>query len=109
MRSSIGSTVRLCTEGGGGVVFDYSIPPDSLDPIARAAFEQVAARVRAAGEPFRGFFEPLQLLAALEAMGYSQVTDLGPDQLNARYFAGRADGLRVGSLGHVVTCRAGLS
>jgi len=47
--------------GGGGVVFDYTIPPDSLPLLQRAAFELLAKRVRDAGEPFRGFFEPAAL------------------------------------------------
>ena len=38
--------------GGGGVVFDYGVPPASLDPPQRAAFEALAARVAAAGNRF---------------------------------------------------------
>jgi hypothetical protein len=33
------------------------------------------------------------------------VEDLGSDALNARYFAGRSDGLHVGSIGHVIVAR----
>lgn len=93
-------------QDGGGVVFDYTIAPDSLEPTRRAAFDVLAARVRAAGEPFRGFFDPPQLVGELTRMGYRHTTDLGPEQINARYFAGRADGLRVGSVGHIMTALA---
>jgi hypothetical protein len=31
------------------------------------------------------------------------VQDLGPESLNAKYFADRADDLSVGATGHVVT------
>jgi methyltransferase (TIGR00027 family) len=88
---------------GGGVVFDYNVPPASLAPIPRARFEAVAARVAAAGEPFRGFFEPGDLVAAMRGMGFHGVRDMGPDELNASFFSNRADGLRVGSAGHILT------
>jgi len=90
------------TANGGGVVFDYHVPPALLAPPQRAAFEAMAAQVAAAGEPFRGFFEPASLIAALRAMGFHEVHDLGPDELNARLFSNRADGLRVGSVGHIL-------
>lgn len=88
---------------GGGVVFDYNVPPASLAPLPRAGFEALAARVAAAGEPFRGFFEPAALVAAIRAMGFHEVRDLEPDELNATFLSGRTDGLRVGSAGHILT------
>jgi methyltransferase (TIGR00027 family) len=89
--------------GGGGVVFDYSGPADSLSPHERAALDLLAARVRAAGEPFRGSLEPARLAADLLGMGFRSVTDVGPDELNARHFAGRTDGLRVRGSGRIIT------
>jgi hypothetical protein len=65
----------------------------------------MAARVAAAGEPFRGFFEPEALIAAMHALGFHGIRDLGPDQLNARFLSARADGLRVGSAGHILAAR----
>lgn len=93
---------------GGGIVFDYNIPPAALAPRPRAAFAALAARVAAAGEPFRSFFEPATLVAALRAMGFHEVRDLGPDALNAIFFSNRHDGLRVGSVGHIVTAVGGV-
>jgi methyltransferase (TIGR00027 family) len=88
---------------GGGVVFDYNISPASLAPPRRAAFEALAARVAAAGEPFRGFFEPDTLATAMRAMGFHTIRDMGPDELNATFLSDRADGLQVGSVGHILT------
>lgn len=88
---------------GGGVVFDYNVPPASFAPLPRAGFAALAARVAAAGEPFRGFFEPETLVAAMRAMGFHQVRDLGPDELNGTFLPNRTDGLRVGSAGHILT------
>lgn len=50
------------------------------------------------GEPWQANFDPAVLGQDLRAMGFKQITDLGQDDINARYFAGRADGLRVGSI-----------
>lgn len=87
---------------GGGVAVDYVAPPARVPVARRAAFDAVAARVAAAGEPFRGFFAPDVLARALGDLGFGTRRDLGPDELNAAFFAGRRDGLRVGSLGRVL-------
>ena len=92
--------------GGGGVAFDYRVPTESLEPSARAAIEALAARVAAAGEPFRGAFEPEALAAAMRGMGFREIRDLDANALNAAFFAGRADRLRVGGTGHVLTAKA---
>jgi methyltransferase (TIGR00027 family) len=87
---------------GGGVVFDYGIPPASLPFLQRMAYEALAARVSAAGEPLRTYFEPGPLAQDLRELGFDHLTDWGERELNARFFAGRADGLRVGAAGHVM-------
>jgi methyltransferase (TIGR00027 family) len=99
------TTIAALVGVGGGVVFDYMIPPESLTPRQRAGFEVLAGRAAAAGEPFRSFFEPVTLTAAVEGMGFRRVHDATPDELNAVYFAHREDGLRVGSAGHLMTAR----
>jgi methyltransferase (TIGR00027 family) len=91
---------------GGGVAFDYSVPPESLPLLHRAAFALLAKRVRDAGEPFRGFFEPAQIATALRDMGFTSITDLGGDEINARWLADRTDGLQVGSAGRIIVARA---
>jgi len=100
------AAVAPLAAGGGGIVFDYNVPPASLPPPSRAAFDGLAARVAAAGEPFRGFFEPDALMAALRDIGFRDVLDLSPDELNARFLSDRTDGLRVGSVGHIATALA---
>jgi O-methyltransferase involved in polyketide biosynthesis len=105
-RVAIRATLEAVAElsrAGGGVVFDYAVPASSLNLIQRAAFELMAARVKAAGEPWRSFFEPEELARELSALGFTDVQDLGGEQLNERYFAGREDGLRVGSMARVLT------
>ncbi len=101
VRTTLTSIAEL-TRAGGGVVFDYAVPPDALTPLQRTAFEAMAARVAAAGEPWRSFFVPADLEREVRAMGFGQVDDLSGDEINRRYFAGRHDGLRVGSLGRIL-------
>lgn len=88
------------------VVFDYGVARSALTLRERLMLDVLAARVGAAGEPFRLFFEPEQLAARLQELGYSQVEDLGSDEINRRYFAGRADGLQLKSnLGRLMCAR----
>ena len=43
---------------------------------------------------------------AEELKGFREVEDLGRDELNQRYFAGRGDGLRImGMAGRLVSAR----
>jgi methyltransferase (TIGR00027 family) len=88
------------------VVFDFAVPRSSLHQVHQVAFDLLASRVAAVGEPFQGFFEPDELVALLLAMGFTHVEDLTPDAINARYFCDRADGLKVaGGLAHLMCAR----
>ena len=87
---------------GSGVVFDYMISPSLLTPAQRSRFDALARRVASAGEPWQVFFEPGLLTRDLRAMGFGYVEDKGPEEVNAMYFKNRKDGLRVGSLSHLI-------
>jgi methyltransferase (TIGR00027 family) len=90
---------------GSGVIFDYMISPSLLGPAQRARFEAFARRVASAGEPLQALFEPEALMRDLAAMGFGRVEDNGPEEINERYFKDRSDGLRVGSLSHLMVAR----
>lgn len=90
---------------GSAIVFDYAVSPSLLSPNAREAFEKLAQRVAAAGEPFRTFFEPDALAGELSSMGFTQIEDLGPDELNNRYFQDRTDELRVRGFTRIMHAR----
>jgi methyltransferase (TIGR00027 family) len=79
-----------------GIVFDYSVPRESLDLLHKLMFDILARRVAQAGEPFVGFFDPDELQRDLVAMGYHQADDWDGARLNATYFANRKDKLAVG-------------
>lgn len=92
--------ISICSSNG--VVFDYVVPRSSLSPLSRAAFDLLANRVAAAGEPFIGFFDPDQLTSDLRKMGFVHVEDLDAERINARYFASRSDGLHVAGAGRMM-------
>jgi len=95
--------ISICSSNG--VAFDYAVPRSSLDPGYWPAFDELANRVAAAGEPFIGFFDPQELAASLQKMGFRHVEDLDTDKINARYFKGRTDGLRTGGAGRMMCAR----
>jgi methyltransferase (TIGR00027 family) len=105
--SAVNATLRFIASMpvGSGIVFDYMISPSLLNPTARRALDGLASRVALAGEPFQTFFDPSSLKNSLRAMGFGQIEDLGPEELNDRYFRARTDGLRVDSLSHVMNAR----
>jgi methyltransferase (TIGR00027 family) len=91
---------------GSGVVFDYIVERSSLDCAEQMAMDALASRVARAGEPFRLFLDPRALNRMLRAAGFRQIEDLGPAEIDRRYFAARADGLHVAAgLAHLVNAR----
>lgn len=75
------------------VVFDYRVTPSSLNPVERVLNEELGKKIAEQGEPWIADYLPEDLRARVLALGFSQVEDLGPDELNPRYFARRKDGL----------------
>lgn len=87
--------------GGAHVVFDFAEPQESLTPEMQVASARRAEQVAAMGEPWRTRFDPPGLHARLSALGFTEIEDLGPADLAARYWPQRAAvGPRRG--GHVL-------
>jgi methyltransferase (TIGR00027 family) len=88
---------------GSGVVFDYSIPREMMGERERDAFDNLAARVARAGEPFRLFFAPNQLAMDLRDLGFSTLEDLDVEAIRARWFnAGQPEQRLHGRSGHLI-------
>lgn len=105
-REAFEGTLRFIAAmpAGSGVAFDFAIDRACLSFMERMALDALARRVAAAGEPFQLFFHPQALDAELERIGLSRVERLDQGQINARYFAGREDGLHIrGGLGQLAT------
>jgi methyltransferase (TIGR00027 family) len=86
---------------GAEVVFDYSDPPVTFAPEQRVSHERRASRVAEVGEAWVSYFEADELRLKLLALGFSEVQDLGPQQIVGRYFPDAA-GERRDKGGHVV-------
>ena len=78
---------------GAHVVFDYSDPPASLSAEKRTSHERRAKHVAELGEAWLNYFEAHELRAKLMALGFSEIEDLGPPQIAARYFPNRVSTL----------------
>ncbi len=87
---------------GSGIVLDYSQPRHVLPALEQLGFDSLASRVQLAGEPFQLFFTPEEI--ADELRSFSRIEDLGSGEINARYFSGRTDALRlIGSAGRMLS------
>jgi methyltransferase (TIGR00027 family) len=102
-RSTLGVIAQL--PAGSGVSFDYAVAPERLSAVGRKAFDALAGRVAAAGEPFQLLFTPEKMAEQLRRAGFKRFEQLDSDQLNELYFKDRADGLKLSpvKLGRLVT------
>ncbi len=94
---------------GSEVVFEYALSESLLDEETRTMLTSMKVSSAARGEPWLSFFEPATLTKRVQALGFSQIEDFGPEEANARYFTGRRDGLRlrVPSTAHLMKARVG--
>jgi methyltransferase (TIGR00027 family) len=86
---------------GSGIVFDFAVPPERMPLASRLAFQAMAKRVAALGEPFRSAFDPDDLVRRLTAAGLASAQTLGSEELNRRYLQGRNDGFALRGPGRI--------
>jgi methyltransferase (TIGR00027 family) len=84
---------------GSEIVFQYFLPEALFDDENRRLLALWKTRRASVGEPVLSQFEPTTLATRLREFGCTQVWDVGPAELDARYFAGRTDGLRASPQG----------
>jgi len=80
---------------GSGVTFEYALSRPFLSEREKIAFDHLAARVKATGEPFQLCFSPEEMQEELRSQGFRDMEELTSKDLNARYFDDRSDGLRL--------------
>ncbi|NRR30374.1 class I SAM-dependent methyltransferase [Oxalobacteraceae bacterium] len=90
---------------GSAIVFDYGVALDLLGPVERMAMEALIAQFAAEGEPWKTLFAPGVLAAELRTCGFSDLIDSGPQQLQQRYLAQRADRLQAGGGSRIMLAR----
>jgi len=88
---------------GSGITFDYMMPPNRLSWLRRIGFYLVARRVAKAGEPWKTWFEPDDLMGELKALGFTKFEELDGPALNRRFFGGRENHIGGMSTGRVMT------
>jgi O-methyltransferase involved in polyketide biosynthesis len=87
---------------GSEIVFEYELLDSLLDEENRQFAAVLKASTSARGEPILSLFDPVTLAARVQELGFVQVSDFGPKEANARYFAERTDGLCAWSLTHLM-------
>jgi methyltransferase (TIGR00027 family) len=92
---------------GSAIVFQYFMPEALCHDDDRPLLTLWKARRASVGEPVLSLFEPSDLAARLWALGFTQVWNIGPEEADARYCAGRTDGLRVYPYMHLMKARVG--
>jgi methyltransferase (TIGR00027 family) len=102
---AVAATLRTVAgfAAGSRLCFDYRVPLTTLNPVERVINDVMAQRVAALGEPWLSTFDPMQLQRQLLETGFSKAESATPEDLNARYFARRKDGLRTGG-GVLIMC-----
>lgn len=92
-RATLDDIARM--PAGSGVGFDYGLSAAVLGPLHRLALQALADRVAAAGEPFKLLFTPEEVERELDQAGFVRIEQWDSKRLNAQYFHGRADGLKL--------------
>ena len=83
---------------GSTLAMSFLIPIDLVaDPAERSVRAFAERGARAAGTPFVSLYAPDEIVAAARDAGFGDALHVSADELAARYFAGRADGLRPAS------------
>jgi O-methyltransferase involved in polyketide biosynthesis len=75
---------------GSEIVFDYALPDSLLGDGERQLWK---AGRSDSGESLVRQFDPVKLAEHLKDMGFTEVSDFGPEEENALYLNGRTDGL----------------
>jgi methyltransferase (TIGR00027 family) len=79
---------------GSVFVMTFMLPVELVDAAERPMQESVEAAAAGSGTPFISHYAPDEILEIFHAAGFSAAQHVSPDDLTARYFAGRTDGLR---------------
>jgi methyltransferase (TIGR00027 family) len=78
---------------GAHVVFDFGDPPGALPTEWRDTHQKRARHVAELGEAWISYFDADELHVKLIALGFSEIEDLGPREIAARYFPARVGAL----------------
>jgi methyltransferase (TIGR00027 family) len=80
---------------GSTVAMTFQLPAELVDERDRPGRQIAVDGAERSGTPFISFFTPAEMLALAREAGFADVWHVSGTTLNERYFAGRADGLRM--------------
>jgi methyltransferase (TIGR00027 family) len=90
---------------GSELVFDY-FDTDAFDPErASRRMRIMHSIVQQVGEPMKAGFDPQKLQGELASTGWQLEENLSPEEIEARYFAGRSDGYHAFEHVHFGRCK----
>jgi len=75
------------------IVFSFILPFEMAPPLEAQALATAAQKAAEVGEPWLSTFRPEDLKERVQAMGFSEVIHLTPEEAHERYLKNRRDGL----------------
>ncbi len=84
--------IAAVAPAGSSVVFDYLDAEAFIPEKAARRVQNMMEMVKRVGEPMLTGFDPSTLAADLDRVGLRLYEDLGPAEIQGRFFAGRPDG-----------------
>jgi methyltransferase (TIGR00027 family) len=87
---------------GSRIVFEVVVPDSVPSEPEREAAEFAADASAARGEPWLSRIEPAEMRALLAGLGYRSCDHLTTAEAEARYFAGRTDGLHAPAMAQLL-------
>jgi methyltransferase (TIGR00027 family) len=96
---AMSETFRQAAGLARGTVFvsTFVLPADSIDPAERPYHAQTEHGAASRGHPWISFYTPGEFISIASEAGFDNVHHVAADELNARYFNNRVDGLRAKS------------
>jgi methyltransferase (TIGR00027 family) len=79
---------------GSTLAMTFLLPLELADPEVRPGLQMAEKGARASGTPFISFYTPDEIVAQSREAGFMEARHVSANDLAARYFADRADGLR---------------
>ena len=102
--AALEKTMREVASLPSGTTFacTFVLPLASIDPAERELRVGTEAAAAERKAPWISAYEPAQIIALARRSGFATVGDVGHEEWNERYFAGRGDGLRAASGEHML-------
>jgi methyltransferase (TIGR00027 family) len=90
---------------GSTVAMTFLLPAELVDEADRPGLEMSTRGAQASGTPFISFYSPEEMRDLALDAGFTDVQNISTRTMIARYFAGRADGLRPSSGEELIVAR----